>query len=285
MVEVEQRALRPFEEHALAALHRLGHELRRVAEQRHDAPGQRLELVHHLLLARHGAAERGDLRRPRLERALHHRPRDGQVTQRAQRKPAPRRLVLVAGADAALRGADGVLAALAQLVDQAVVREDGEGAVGDDQALLRRLAAAGQLVELVHQARRVDDHPLRQDALRLQAQDAARDEADDDLLVTDDQGVPGVGTSPEANDHVRGLRVEVDDLPLTLVAPLRSHDRDGRHGRTHTSSRLAARRVSGPGIETMSVRLSAPAPPCLIPNRCCDASADKIGQFHTNIAS
>ena len=61
------------------------------------------------------------------------------------------------------------------------------------------------------------------------AQDAARDEAHDERLVADDERVPGVGPAGVAHDHVRRLGVEVDDLALAFVPPLRADDHDRGH--------------------------------------------------------
>src|SRR5258707_416786 len=78
----------------------------------------------------------------------------------------------------------------------------------------------------------IDDHALRQDAARFWSQNAARDESDDELVVTDHEGVAGIGPARVANDDIGVFGVEVDDLSLALVTPLRPHDHDRRH---HTS--------------------------------------------------
>ena len=40
-----------------------------------------------------------------------------------------------------------------------------------------------------------------------------------------DNGVAGIGTALEPDDHIRGLRQHVGDLALALVAPVGAYDR------------------------------------------------------------
>jgi hypothetical protein len=51
----------------------------------------------------------------------------------------------------------------------------------------------------------------------------------DEFLVTDDDGVAGVVSSLSANDEVRALGQEVDNLALAFIAPLEAVY-DGVHG-------------------------------------------------------
>jgi hypothetical protein len=157
-----------------------------------------------------------------------------QIAERAEHDASPRRLVLVARADAALRRAERAGALLAEAVDEDVVRQDRVRTVGDDERPVALEAALVELVELRDEALRIDDHPLREHARRPRPKDPARDEAHDDLLVANDQRVPGVGAAAIAHDHLRILGVDVDDLPLPLVAPLRTYDHDGRHSLSKT---------------------------------------------------
>ena len=168
-------------------------------------------------------------RRPVRERASDELAEALRIAERAERDATTRDLVLVAGTDAALGRANRVLALLAESVDEHVVRKDHVRAVGDEQAPVELDAAALELVELGHEAARVDDHSLREHAGRLCAQDPARHEPDHELVVTDDEGVPRVRTTTEAHDHVGALGIDVDNLALAFVAPLRAHDHDGRH--------------------------------------------------------
>gem|GEM_PF-6995630 len=53
-------------------------------------------------------------------------------------------------------------------------------------------------------------------------QNAARDLVEHEGFVADLHGVAGVGATLVANDPVRALRQNVDELALALVAPLRA---------------------------------------------------------------
>src|SRR5262249_32364764 len=75
----------------------------------------------------------------------------------------------------------------------------------------------------------IDHHPLSEDAANVLAEDTARHETNDELLVSDDERVTRVRTSAVAHDHIRALGEDVDDLAFALVAPLRAYDHDRRH--------------------------------------------------------
>src|SRR5262245_8153077 len=61
------------------------------------------------------------------------------------------------------------------------------------------------------------------------------------LLATDDQRVTGVVSAMEAYDHVGTLGEQIDDLPLSLVSPLRAQDDEG----VRRQHRLAAHSWTG----------------------------------------
>ncbi len=48
---------------------------------------------------------------------------------------------------------------------------------------------------------------------------------EDRLDPFDDQGVPGVVAALKAGDDIRPLRIEIDNLPFSLVTPLGADDR------------------------------------------------------------
>jgi hypothetical protein len=57
-------------------------------------------------------------------------------------------------------------------------------------------------------------------AQRVVAQDARRDQVQHGLLAVNDQRVAGVVTALETHDRADVLREQVDDLALAFVAPL-----------------------------------------------------------------
>jgi len=142
-------------------------------------------------------------------------------------------LVLVGGTDAAARGADGGAAGrgLGGELDHAVVREDDLRAVGDEELLLfgtvGRKAGVLELLDLVEEGRGVEHDAVADDALAARAENAARDELQDELLAADDDGVAGVMTASVAGDDVELFAEDVDDLAFAFVAPLGAEN-DGR---------------------------------------------------------
>ena len=255
MIDVEQRALRALEEHALGVAQRLVDGARRVREQARDAVGGREDRVDHLVDARHRAAQREDGGLPDGERALDAAPQGRGIAQEAGADAAASCLVLVRGPDAALGRPDLAAARrLAEAIDELVVREDQVRPLGHEQIARRVAPAQQELVELAAQRGRVDDHALAQHAPHAGAQDAARHEAHHHLLVAHVEGVAGVGAARVADDEVREFGEEVYDLPLPLVPPLCSDDRYGGHrlslahvaGRTTDSAHAATVRSLAP---------------------------------------
>ena len=101
------------------------------------------------------------------------------------RDPAPRRLVLVGGADPAQRGADLALAPqlLGHALERAVVRQDQVRAVGDDQVLVDRDPLRRELAHLLLEGPGVDHHAVAHDAEDAGVQDAGGDQVQDELLA------------------------------------------------------------------------------------------------------
>ena len=180
--------------------------------------------------------------------------------------PEPRGLVRVAGADAALRGADLALAQLrlAGVVEQQVVRHDQVRVSRHAQAA-QVDAALGQAVHLAAQYARVDDDAVADHAQLAGVEDAGRDQVELERLAVAHDRVAGVVAALEADHGMRPLGKQVDDLALALVAPLGTdyheswHDERSlrrvsprasagrRHGAAagrHTSPRCATRCAS-----------------------------------------
>ena len=117
-----------------------------------------------------------------------------------------RRLVTVRGADAALGGADLVLALelLAPLVDQTVIGQHEVRAVADEEVAVHFHPLGAQSVDLSDQRDGIDDHAVADDADLAGTQDARRNEMEDELLVAVHDGVAGVVAALAAYDHLRG---------------------------------------------------------------------------------
>ena len=118
---------------------------------------------------------------------------------------------------------------LAELIDQFVMRQDDVGALTHQQPAFGRNPALGQRVDLLQEHRRVDDGPLADDARCLLVKNARRDQVQNQLLPVDDQRVAGVCAAGVSDDEVGVRGVEVDDLALAFVPPLRSHNHQCTH--------------------------------------------------------
>ena len=115
-------------------------------------------------------------------------------------------------------------------VHEHVIREHDVSAIAHDEALRDPFTpAALEVVDLTEENREIDHHALADDALGSFAEDPARQEPHDHLFVTDDERVPRVRTTAPANDLIGELRVEVDDLSLTFIAPLGADNGHARH--------------------------------------------------------
>ena len=115
--------------------------------------------------------------------------------------------------------------------------EDDVGGLGDDElGLGMDDPPRAQRVDLRHQHRRIQHHPVADDAGLPGVEDPARDEGEDRLLARHHQGMPGVVPALEPHHHLGVLGEQVDDLALPFVAPLGTYHHDVRHGRTRAYS-------------------------------------------------
>ena len=228
----QQRALGALEQDGPAAVEHVPREACRVGDVLLDpvAVGQ-VVLGHRLQVELGRLGVRAQLEPLGVHRRGHLLAQDLLVEQVLDADAEPGRLVGVAGADAAARGADLELAQLrlARVVEQRVVGHDQVRVGADAQA--REVDALGpQVVELAGQHLRVDHHAVADRAQPAGVEDPRRDQVELPLrpAVADDR-VAGVVAALEADHHVRVLGEEVGDLPLALVAPLGAHDDDAGH--------------------------------------------------------
>ena len=144
---------------------------------------------------------------------------------------APSGLVLIARAYTARRGADrnATGPALGHLLHHAMAGEKHVRAVADPQPPVDLHAGVFQSLDFRQQRSRVDDEAIANDGL-ASPQNAAGDELEDELLVTDADGVTGVMSPLIAGDDIEMGRQQVDDLPFSLVSPLGSDHYQIGHG-------------------------------------------------------
>ena len=232
MIHVEQRPLRPLEQHPLPGAADIVQHLPRRS-------GEGQDLRSHVLqgLQQGTGVHVGQVQPPAQGLVVGEQPGDlglqrhgiGQV--RDPHGPTAH-LVLVGRADAAAGGADlartgGCLPGGVQVP---VDRQDQAGIVGQGQQLRPDGdALALDPGDLVEQGPGVDDHAVADDG-RLALHHPGGEQGQFVGLVPDHQGVAGIVSALEAHDDIGPVGQPVDDLALALVTPLGAYDCNIGHG-------------------------------------------------------
>ena len=190
MIDVQQRALGALEEQVTVGVEQVPGELRGVGDVLLEPVAVGGVLLDHRMQVERGVlVVRAQGEPLGLERGDDLLAKDLGVEQVLHADAQARRLVGVAGADAAARGADLEISQLllAGHVEQQVVGHDQMG-VGGDAEIARVDTAPAQVGELVRENARIDDHAVADDAERVAVQDAARDQMElERLAVADDR--------------------------------------------------------------------------------------------------
>src|SRR5262249_14437649 len=66
----------------------------------------------------------------------------------------------------------------------------------------------------------IDDQPVADDGLFTRPQNTAGDELQNELLLPNEHGMPGVVAALITRDDVKAAGEQIDDLPLALISPL-----------------------------------------------------------------
>ena len=135
------------------------------------------------------------------------------------------RLVAVSRADAALGGADLVLALerLALGVEFAMIGKDQVRRFAQDQVAVNADAELAQPLDFLDEAHGVHHDAVADDADLVLAQNAGGNQVQDVFLAFDVDGVAGVVAALRADHHVRLLGQHVNDLAFAFIAPLGAH--------------------------------------------------------------
>ena len=223
MVDIEERSLRTLEQDLLLRLHRLVEQGHRIGDQRSEDLGSREVVGEDLLTVERLTAESADERVVLLEPEREFFTEDFGLGQIGHAETGAGDLVTVSRADAALGGADLVLAleCLAEAVEFPVPRHHEMGAVADEEVLGVHLdPAIGEPLDLGNQSNGVDDHAVADDAKLALAENAGRDQVEDILLVAVDNGVAGVIAPLATDDDVDLAGQHVDDFAFAFIPPL-----------------------------------------------------------------
>ena len=210
VADVEQRALRALDEHALSALQRVVQVRHAVDDVLEQSRRERERLRDHVLFRRHAFALR-ELRRARhqvLTDLIGQRRASAQIAERDARS---RDLVGVSGPDAAARRADRRVAArlLVRAIERRMIWKHDVRAIRNADAF-RIDPDTLEHVELFRDAGEAHDRTAADEQLRTVLQYAAGHDAQREFAIADDERVariiaagPGIGD----HGHRRGDRV------------------------------------------------------------------------------
>ena len=251
MVQVEEGGLRPLEEDVLAGLQRLVHQVDRVGDVRLQPGRQVVEVGGRDLVdgRRELVVDLGEHRRLVLEHQRELLAEDLGVVEVLHADADAGCLVGVRRSDAALGGAEGVLAQvpLRHPVDQLVVREDQVGVARHLEP--RAVDPAGlEHGDLVQQDLGVDHDAVPDDRGDVAVEHAARDQLEREGLPVHDERVTGVVAPLVAHHQVHLLGEEVGEPTLALVTPLGSDDDGRRHEPASSAGRKDGRRAYPSGL-------------------------------------
>jgi hypothetical protein len=131
-------------------------------------------------------------------------------------------LVLVGGADALAGGADLLASGrgFGGQLDHPVIGQDDVRTAGDEETAVDVEAGFAHAVNLVQEINGIEDDAVADDAYAIGANDAAGNELQDELVLANDDGVPGVMAAGVTRHGGEPLAKHVDNLSLTLIAPL-----------------------------------------------------------------
>src|SRR5438445_1032433 len=227
-VEIAHRAKLPFQQDARVFGERGFDEGKRVDNAVTELRRGGENAVGHLRRIKRGVTEPLEYRVLRLELSLHARAEAPHLAHFVDLDAVAADLVRVRGphAHAGRAALPPSALALIQTIERDVPRHDEMRAIahaqvrGGDPAHL-------EIGELATEEREVDDAPGTEYANRVGIEYSTRHEMQLEGAVLVDDGVAGVVSALESDDHVRLLRQEVSDLPFALVAPLSTDD--GRH--------------------------------------------------------
>ena len=153
-----------------------------------------------------------------------------------QANGAPADLVFIGGADAALGGADLHAAEVRRFpkrVEFPMQRQNQRDVFGDLEVIWRHFhAKSANFVDFIDKMVRIEHDAVADHRQLARPHDARRQKRELVGLAVDHQGVTGVMAALETHHHVGGHRQPVDDLALTLVAPLGADNHNVRHRRT-----------------------------------------------------
>lgn len=255
MVDIEERALGAFEEHAGAFLHLLVEVVDRVCDERFEAFGGGLVFGEDGFIGEgfgsHGAQDAVLFLEPGLEEfgkffGLH---------EVAHADAGAGGFIGIGGADAAFGGADfgAAFTDFALGVEESVVGHDHVGGIADEEAAFDLHLHVEERIDFLEEADWIDDHAVADDAFFITAEDAGGDEVEDVFFAFDEDGVTGVVAAGATDDDIGVFGEDVDNLAFTFIAPLGAYQNCVGHSRSWDWHEKAPSRVVGASVAITGV--------------------------------
>jgi hypothetical protein len=139
----------------------------------------------------------------------------------ADPKPTPARFFLVSRPDSSTRSPDllfGLI--LRNLVEQSVIRHHQVSLLAHADPSIDIDTPSLQAIVLFTETRCVDHHTVAQETPLSRVENTRGNLVKYELIVSDMDGVPRIGSTLETGDQMHVLGENVDDLSFSLVAPL-----------------------------------------------------------------
>ena len=222
-IDVQQRALRPFEEDALTGAALFLHDLPDRSCIFQDLGRDRLQIGDQRVAVNGVQPQPGAQRIVMDKRPVHPQGKGRIVAQVGDADHPAAHLVLIGRPDPATRGADlgDRILAFPRAVQFTVEGQDQRRVLGDHQRLGRDVhALRADRVDFLQQMPRVQHDAIADHAQLAGPHDARRQRMQLVDRAVDDQRMTGIVTALEPRDDIGALAQPVDDLALALVAPL-----------------------------------------------------------------
>src|SRR5581483_6463424 len=225
-VNVEHGALRALEQDALTVPNHLVQQVRGIARQRPDLFREGFVLLQDFVEI-HLVANMKGVRDELLifgKRAIELP--EVYIDKVRNTYAAARNLVLITRTNAARCGSDGdtVFAPFRNLFYGAVKRKDNVSTVTDFELRFDIDARGFETGDLFQQRSRIYDNSIADDREHARTENAAGDELEDEFFFAYEDRMAGIVATLIASDCGKSFREQIDDLPFTFVAPLRSQD-------------------------------------------------------------
>jgi ectoine hydroxylase-related dioxygenase (phytanoyl-CoA dioxygenase family) len=232
VIEIEERGLRPLEQHVLPGIERVMNEIHRIGDV---GPEDRQALGQHLVRQLIGIdGQPVEHSGQHLVAVPQHRVKLGSkdvlVEHVLDSDAQPHRLVGVRRADTTLGRSQLGLAqmALVQRIELLVIGQDQVG-IARDLDLVDADAPTPKHVHFPQQHERIDHDAVADDRSDVFVEHPTGNQLKGELLVADHQRMTSVVASLIADDHGHLFGQEIGELPLAFVAPLGSDHNRCRH--------------------------------------------------------